>query len=79
LAQEFAGRAVVGKLNVDENQRVAGQYGIMSIPTLLIFKDGKVVDQIVGAQPAQVLRQPVTLSFVIWIPDHFCCAFLAQY
>jgi thioredoxin 1 len=57
LAQEFAGRAVVGKLNVDENQRVAGQYGIMSIPTLLIFKDGKVVDQIVGAQPAQVLRQ----------------------
>lgn len=57
LAQEFAGRAVVGKLNVDENPRVAGQYGIMSIPTLLIFKGGKVVDQIVGAQPAQALRQ----------------------
>jgi thioredoxin 1 len=57
LAQEFAGRAVVGKLNVDENPRVAGQYGIMSIPTLMIFSDGKVVDQIVGAQPAQVLRQ----------------------
>jgi thioredoxin 1 len=57
LAQEFAGRAVVGKLNVDENPRVAGQYGIMSIPTLLIFKGGKVVDQIGGAQPAQVLRQ----------------------
>ncbi len=57
LAQEFAGRAVVGKLNVDENPRVAGQYGIMSIPTLLIFSGGKVVDQIVGVQPAQVLRQ----------------------
>jgi thioredoxin 1 len=57
LAQEFGGRAVVGKLNVDENPRVAGQYGIMSIPTLLIFKGGKVVDQIVGAQPAQALRQ----------------------
>jgi thioredoxin 1 len=57
LAQEFAGKAIVGKLNVDENPRVAGQFGIMSIPTLLIFKDGKVVDQIVGAQPAQVLRQ----------------------
>jgi thioredoxin 1 len=57
LAQEFGGRAVVGKLNVDENPRVAGQFGIMSIPTLLIFKGGKVVDQIVGAQPAQVLRQ----------------------
>jgi thioredoxin 1 len=57
LAQEFAGRAVVGKMNVDENPRVAGTYGIMSIPTLLIFKGGKVVDQIVGAQPAQALRQ----------------------
>lgn len=57
LSQEFAGKAVVGQLNVDENPRVAGQYGIMSIPTLLIFKGGKVVDQIVGAQPAQVLRQ----------------------
>jgi thioredoxin 1 len=57
LAQEFAGKAVIGKLNVDENPRVAGQYGIMSIPTLLIFKGGKVVDQIVGAQPAQALRQ----------------------
>ncbi len=57
LAQEFAGKAVVGKLNVDENPRVAGQFGIMSIPTLLIFKGGKVVDQIVGAQPANVLRQ----------------------
>jgi thioredoxin 1 len=57
LAQEFAGRAVVGKLNVDENPHVASRYGIMSIPTLLIFKNGQVVDQIVGAQPAQVLRQ----------------------
>lgn len=57
LAREFAGRAVVGKLNVDENPGVAGRFGIMSIPTLLIFKDGRVVDQIVGAQPAPVLRQ----------------------
>lgn len=57
LADEFAGRALVGKLNVDENPRTAGQYGIMGIPTLLIFSGGKVVDQIVGAQPAAVLRQ----------------------
>ena len=57
LAREFAGRAVVGKLNVDENPRTAGRYGVMSIPTLLIFKNGQVVDQIVGAQPAPVLRQ----------------------
>lgn len=57
LAQEFAGRAIVGKLNVDENPRTAGQYGIMSIPTLLIFSNGQVVEQIVGAQQPQVLRQ----------------------
>ena len=57
LAREFAGRAVVGKLNVDENPRIASRYGVMSIPTLLIFKNGQVVDQIVGAQPAPVLRQ----------------------
>ena len=57
LAQEFAGRALVAKMNVDENPRTVGQYGIMSIPTLLIFSGGKVVDQIVGVQPASVLRQ----------------------
>ena len=58
LAQEFAGRAVIGKLNVDENPQIAARYGIMSIPTLLIFKGGKMVDQIVGVQPAQRPRQP---------------------
>ncbi len=57
LAREFAGRVVVAKLNVDENPGTAGRYGVMSIPTLLIFKNGQVVDQIVGAQPAPVLRQ----------------------
>ena len=57
LAKEFAGRALVAKVNVDDNPAVAGRYGIMSIPSLLIFKDGQVVDQIVGAQPAQALRQ----------------------
>jgi len=57
LAREFAGRAVVGKLNVDQNPRTASRHGVMSIPTLLIFKNGQVVDQIVGAQPAPVLRQ----------------------
>jgi thioredoxin 1 len=57
LAKEFAGRALMAKVNVDDNPRVAGRYGIMSIPNLLIFKDGQVVDQIVGAQPATALRQ----------------------
>jgi thioredoxin 1 len=57
LAQEFAGRAVVGKLNVDENQATAQRYQVMSIPTLIIFKNGQPVDQIVGAQSYQALQQ----------------------
>lgn len=57
LAREFGGRAIVGKLNVDENPRTAQQYQIMGIPALYIFKQGKVVDQMVGVQPANVLQQ----------------------
>ncbi len=57
LAQEFQGRAVVGKLNVDENQRTAQQYQIMSIPALYIFKNGQVVDRLIGVQPLAALRQ----------------------
>jgi len=49
LAEEYAGRVKIGKLNVDTNPTVAVQYGVRSIPTLLFFKKGKVVDQIVGA------------------------------
>jgi thioredoxin 1 len=59
LAREFSGKLLVGKLNVDENPRIAARYGIMSIPTLLIFKNGRVADQIVGALPAPALRQRV--------------------
>ncbi len=55
LAAESGGRYVVAKLNVDENPRTASQLGIQSIPTLLIFKNGQVVDRIIGAQPKQVL------------------------
>lgn len=57
LATEFQGRAVVGKLNVDENGRTAQSYQIMGIPALYIFKRGKVVEQLVGVQPAHVLRE----------------------
>jgi thioredoxin 1 len=57
LARDYAGRALMGKLNVDENPAVAGRFGIMSIPTLLIFRNGKLVDRIVGAQPAHIIRQ----------------------
>src|SRR5215217_2714036 len=57
LAKEFAGRAVVGKLNVDHNPAIANRYNIRGIPALYIFQEGKVIDQMVGAQPLPVLRQ----------------------
>jgi thioredoxin 1 len=57
LAQEFAGRAVVAKLNVDENPRTAQRFGITGIPALVIFKRGRVVERLVGAQPLPALRQ----------------------
>jgi len=51
LASEYDGKAKVGKLDVDSNQEIAMKYKIMSIPNLLFFKDGEVVDQIIGAVP----------------------------
>jgi thioredoxin 1 len=57
LAQEYSGRAVVAKMNVDENPMTPNRFGIRGIPTLLIFKNGQLVDQIVGAQPYGVLQQ----------------------
>ncbi|MBY6035260.1 thioredoxin [Fictibacillus nanhaiensis] len=54
LDQEVEEVKVV-KLDVDENQETAGKYGVMSIPTLLVFKDGQVVDQVVGFQPKEAL------------------------
>ena len=56
LANEMQGKVVFGKLLVDENRNTAGQYGIMSIPTLLVFKNGQVVDNIVGALPKEMLK-----------------------
>jgi thioredoxin 1 len=55
LATAFAGRVTVGKVNVDEQPALAAQYGIRSIPTLLIFQNGQVVDQTIGVVPKQVL------------------------
>jgi len=57
LAQEFAGRAIVAKLNVDENLRTAQRFGITGIPALYIFQHGQVVERLVGAQPISALRQ----------------------
>ena len=50
VAEKVDGRAKVAKLNVDEGQQVAGQYGVRSIPTLIVFKDGEAVQQFVGVQ-----------------------------
>ena len=51
LAKEYAGKLKVGKVNIDENPKVPTSYDVRSIPTLLVFKDGKVLGQIVGAVP----------------------------
>lgn len=56
LAKDLQGKMVFGKLNVDENQATSVKYQIMSIPTLLIFKDGKLVDKIIGAMPKEILK-----------------------
>ncbi|NLV92007.1 MAG: thioredoxin [Firmicutes bacterium] len=55
LAQTYAGKAKIAKLNVDENPYTASQFQIMSIPTMMIFKDGELVDQWVGAMPEQAI------------------------
>jgi thioredoxin 1 len=56
LAPEFAGRVAVAKLNVDENQQLAGTFGVQSIPTLIFFRDGRPIGQVAGALPADALR-----------------------
>ena len=60
LARDYAGRILFGKLNVDENPEVATHYQIMSIPTLLVFKNGHLVDRVVGAMPRQMLEPKIT-------------------
>jgi thioredoxin 1 len=57
LANDYDGKAVIGKLNVDENPNVTARFGIRSIPTLLVFKGGQIVDKQVGAVPKSVLAQ----------------------
>jgi thioredoxin len=56
LAKEYDGKVVVGKMNVDENQIPAEQYGVMSIPTVMLFKGGKPVQAMVGAQGKQAYK-----------------------
>ena len=59
IAQEYSGRLKVGKLNVDENPTIAAKYNIQSIPTLLIFKEGKVIEQIIGALSKKALKSKI--------------------
>jgi len=57
IAEEWSGRIKVAKLDVDENPKTATKLEIMSIPTLLVYKDGKIVDKMVGAQPKAAIEQ----------------------
>jgi thioredoxin 1 len=59
LATQYKGKLKIAKVDVDENQQVAQQYGIRSIPTLLVFKGGKVVEQLVGAAPKSKLEDSI--------------------
>jgi thioredoxin 1 len=62
LAGEFAGEMVFAKVNADENPEATRTYRILSMPTLLLFKQGQVVKSIVGARPKSVLREALTMS-----------------
>ncbi|OGY80040.1 MAG: thioredoxin [Candidatus Kerfeldbacteria bacterium RIFCSPHIGHO2_02_FULL_42_14] len=63
VAKEYEGKNIkVGKLNVDENPQTASQFGIMSIPTLLIFKDGKVLEQLIGVQDKSKITESLDAS-----------------
>ncbi len=63
VAKENAGKIKVCKLNIDENPKTASQYGIMSIPTLLFFKGGKVIEQIIGAVPKEKIDSKIRSIF----------------
>ncbi|KPH13621.1 thioredoxin [Chryseobacterium sp. ERMR1:04] len=60
VASDFEGKAIVGKVDVDNNQEISMKYGIRNIPTVLIFKDGEVVDKIVGVSPKEVIAEKLS-------------------
>ena len=57
IANDFEGKAIVGKVDVDNNQQISMDYGIRNIPTVLIFKNGVVVDKLVGVSPKEVIAE----------------------
>lgn len=60
IAIDFEGKAIVGKVDVDNNQQISVDYGIRNIPTVLIFKNGEVVDKIVGVSPKEVIAEKLS-------------------
>jgi thioredoxin 1 len=60
VATDFDGKAVVGKVDVDNNQEISMQYGIRNIPTVLIFKNGEVVEKLVGVTPKEVIAEKLS-------------------
>jgi thioredoxin 1 len=63
LATEYEGKAVIGKVNVDDNPEISMKFGIRNIPALLFFKNGEVVDKQIGAVPKSVLAEKLTKQF----------------
>ena len=59
LAEDFKGKIKIGKLNVDENSETAGRYEVLGIPSLKFFKDGKIVSEITGVQPKEILVEKI--------------------
>ena len=63
LAKEYTGKMKIGKVDVDTNPKVATEYGVMSIPTIIFFKKGKVMNQLVGAASKQELKRKIEENF----------------
>jgi len=57
LAEEYRGKIKIGKLKVDQNQEIAQKYEVMSVPTLIIFKDGEIIEQLVGLRSKEELKE----------------------
>jgi thioredoxin len=57
IAEEYKGKVKVAKINVDENRKIAGNHGVMSIPTMILFKNGKALDKIIGLVPKERLKE----------------------
>ena len=63
LASEYEGKVKIGKVNTEDNAELAGQFGVISIPTLIIFKDGQPIDQIIGAVPKETIVSKLDVLF----------------